>query len=951
MRGDYNLKATPILTNFTSGEITPKLRGRVDVAKYFNGCEELTNMIVTPQGGAFKRPGTKYIATASSTSSKTRLVPFEYSVDIAYVLCLVKYGLVTSIFKARAKIDLANAIFTHFTEDELPEVEYTQSADILYLFHHAHQPIQIMRFSDTNWTIMPLLLRDGPYLDTNTTDVTITPSAAAGKRQVIKGMAYGATMYVVVGQNVTGANLHYSADAKIWTAVDLSLNYPLNNVHFANSLFVAVGGNGSIVTSANGVSWTSRAAPGSATNTMYDVCYDTGIGKWIAIGSAGVIWTSADAITWAAETSGVATDLYGVCAKGTNGSQVQVVGAGGVIRTSTDASTWTGRTSGTTENLRSVTLYDEVAYRYYAVGDNGTILTSTNGTTWAAISCAVTNQLNRVISFLTTQLAVGNDGILISLNGAAVSEYKRVDTTIDLYAALDTNVSVPFAGGTDGFIVQIYTTEWRFRLLNIVTQTLTASDDLFINERDTTYPRHIRVQGTTNWGWGTIISFTSSRAVTIDVREEIAGTAATTDWRLGAFYNNNFPACGQFYEQRLCLANAPSYPQTIWLSVSGDFTNFQPTELDGTVTDSMGMALTVASNTIEPILWMRGANVLLLGTPNGIWRLSGASSDSALSPTNITCKKQGTRGTASVPPQFVGPGSLYLQRLGRKIRELVYSYTDDAYLTPDMTILSEHITEDSIVDMTYQSEPFGILWCVRNDGYLLSMTYERDQQVVAWSKHSFIAGSGVIESVASIPGTYQDDLYLTMRATINGADVRHIMVLSSFDYDAAIADAFFVDDGITFSGTGTSITGLAHLEGETVEILGDGLVQATKKVTSGAVTAATAIVAKAQVGFPFTSVLQTVNLEAGARSGTSQGKIKRIIQAIVRFLETGNASMGYDSTRTDAISFTAGALTSGDKIINFPKGWNREAYVYIKSDDPLPCNVLCIIPEVETNER
>lgn len=82
-------KASPIKTNFTAGELSPRLDGRTDIAKYDNGCEVLENFVVQPQGGAKRRPGTKYIKNSRFTNSnnlETRLLPFVFNTDQSYAI-------------------------------------------------------------------------------------------------------------------------------------------------------------------------------------------------------------------------------------------------------------------------------------------------------------------------------------------------------------------------------------------------------------------------------------------------------------------------------------------------------------------------------------------------------------------------------------------------------------------------------------------------------------------------------------------------------------------------------------------------------------------------------------------------------------------------------------------------------------------------------------------------
>ena len=159
--------------------------------------------------------------------------------------------------------------------------------------------------------------------------------------------------------------------------------------------------------------------------------------------------------------------------------------------------------------------------------------------------------------------------------------------------------------------------------------------------------------------------------------------------------------------------------------------------LGGTVADDDAIIYTIASNQVNAIRFMTATRTLIIGTAGGEFTVSGGGTDSAITPTNILIKKQSNHGSANVDAIAVGNATLFLQRAKRKIRELAYNFDVDGYLAPDMTILAEHITESGITQMTYQQEPNQIVWGVRDDGELIGLTYQREQQVTAWHRHIF----------------------------------------------------------------------------------------------------------------------------------------------------------------------------------------------------------------------
>ncbi len=209
-----------------------------------------------------------------------------------------------------------------------------------------------------------------------------------------------------------------------------------------------------------------------------------------------------------------------------------------------------------------------------------------------------------------------------------------------------------------------------------------------------------------------------------------------------------------------------------------------------------------------------------------------------------------------------------------------------------MTILAEHISESGINQMSYQQEPNQIIWCVREDGRLVGLTYQREQQVVAWHQHifggAFGAGIAVCESIATIPTDDKEyQTWVIIKRTINGSTKRYVEYINTFDFTETDNTTFnFLDSQLSYSGSATTtITGLDHLEGQTVSVLANGSTHPDRTVTGGSITLARSAT-KVKVGLKYTSLLQTMRLDAGAQNGTSQAKTKRIFNISVRLYES-----------------------------------------------------------------
>ena len=490
-------------------------------------------------------------------------------------------------------------------------------------------------------------------------------------------------------------------------------------------------------------------------------------------------------------------------------------------------------------------------------------------------------------------------------------------------------------------------------------RTLTASSTTGINDNQgwlaTDVGREVKFRD----GYGKITGYTSSTVVTWEILEDTGSGSHSTDWSLGAFSDTTgHPSCVTFFEQRLVFAATLSQPQTIFFSKSGDYENMNENR-GGTVADDDAIIYTIASNQVNAIRFMTATRTLIIGTAGGEFAVSGGSVDTAITPTNILIKKQSNNGAANVDALAVGNATLFLQRAKRKLRELAYNFDVDGYVAPDLTILAEHISEGGFKQLSYQQEPNQIIWCVRNDGQLVGLTYQREQQVVAWHRHIF-GGNAVCESVATIPT--DDSEYQTWvinKRTINGSTKRYVEFLHKYDFDETDDTSFnFLDSQLEYDGSAvTTIGGLSHLEGEEVSILADGATHPNKTVSSGQITLDRSS-SKVKVGLPYTSLLQTMRIDAGAQNGTSQSKTKRIYEITARLYESIGIEVGPDLNNMERIPFRSSAdamdsgitVFTGDKEIEFRGNYETDGFIFVRQTQPLPLTILSLYPKLQTND-
>ncbi|KKL28062.1 hypothetical protein LCGC14_2378910, partial [marine sediment metagenome] len=404
-----------------------------------------------------------------------------------------------------------------------------------------------------------------------------------------------------------------------------------------------------------------------------------------------------------------------------------------------------------------------------------------------------------------------------------------------------------------------------------VAVAVTASSIVGINNGlgflSTDVGRLVRIDNGAFWGWGIIVGFTSTTIVDVHVKKTFAAATGTVDWRLGAWSDTTgWPKTGGFFEQRLYVASTDDQSQTLWGSQTGDFENFKPDDDTGTVEADDSLNFTLSADSINEIRWISaGEDTLAIGTTGGEWVPS--ASGIVITPLDITIRRQTTHGSALIAPLRIDHVVLFVQRAGRKIREFVFNFEIDSFLAPDLTRLAQHITVPSIVEMAFQQEPDSLVWVVRSDGILPTLTFRRDEDVVGWARQiiggSFSGGATIVDSVISIIGdddpsqvqssANRNEVWLIVKRTINGATKRYMEFVEGY-YDSLIhdqEDAYYSDSIITYDGASTTtITGLSHLEGETVKVWGDGAILPDVVVSSGQVILATAVKV-AQIGLAY----------------------------------------------------------------------------------------------------
>jgi len=417
-------------------------------------------------------------------------------------------------------------------------------------------------------------------------------------------------------------------------------------------------------------------------------------------------------------------------------------------------------------------------------------------------------------------------------------------------------------------------------------------------------------------------------------------------------------------------ASTAAATQMVWLSEVGDYEDFEEGVKDA---DSLSLVIP----TTNDIRWVEALEALLVGTSGDEWRVGSNDLETPITPTNFTVKQQSNHGNRNIQPAKVNEQILFVDFVGRKVRELTFN--GDKYIAPDLTSLAEHITESGIVCMAHQKNPDSILWCVLDDGSLICLTYEREQNVVAWAKQPI---DGDVLSVCVTPGEDEDEIYISVFRTIIGETVTYesktvtyedetVTLVSYVTYiekmmprlfGTDIEDAFFVDSGITFESAiaTTTVTGLTHLVGETVTILADGEVQDSKVVDEDGEIELDTAANKVQVGLPFTYKLEPMRPDISGPGGITHGSLVKVPEMGISFLNAMNAKYGVDDDTLYDIDWTNAqwennteitGLFAGDVVVSVDGGFTLDNNLIISGSSPLPCTVRALIPRMDVTGR
>ena len=918
-------RVSQIKTNWTAGEISKDLFGRVDITKYANGAETLENFIVQPHGGITRRPGTRFVKEVKTSSAKPRLIPFEFSTTQAYVIefgnlyvrfykdngsileanktisgatqanpCVVtatshgydngdeiyiasvvgmtelngKYykiknkttntfeltdiddtNINSSAFTAYGSAGTAARVYTvttTYATADLFDLQFAQSADVLYIAHPSYTPRKLTRTAHTTWTISDITFTDGPYQDENITTTTLTPSHTSGSSRTITASA------------TTGIN---GGDGFQTTDVGRLISVGHQATAWAASTAYAVGdvrrNSGNVYECIKaGTSDGSGGPSGEG-----DEIVDNGA-TWKFLRDGGIQWG------YCTVTARTNTTVVTVTVNETFGG------------TSAESKWRLGAWCDTTGFPAAVAFYEQ---RLFWAGSS-----EQPQTLWGSKSGDYENH---------TPGTLDDDPVIYTLATDQVNVIKWL---------------------SPGKVMAIGTVGGEF----IFSGSTTA---------DALTPTNVRV-----------------------VREGTRGSASHTPIRIDnvvIFIQRQKRKIREFVYQ----FDSDSFQSPDLTILSNQVTKGGVTEIAFQQEPSTIIWGVKADGQLIGMTYLRDQQVVAwhrhkLGGTSGSCTITVSDYANIAAGTTLTfTKSDGSEVTFT--SEAAGASDPADTSLGWRPNTSNNVTADNIYTRinahSDFTVANPAAAVVTVEETTRAGA--GPLTVVSSDTTRLATT---DQAIP------------IVESLAIIPSstTGEEELWMIVQRTINGTTRRYIEYLSNqfdVDEDETKADAFFIDSGLTYSSTAaSSISGLDHLEGEAVSILGDGSVYTKRNVSSGAISSIDPTVEKAQIGLTQQCTMKTLRPEAGGDDGTAQSKTKRDFEVTLRFISTLGGQIGPDTSNLDEIIFRTGSdpmdssppLFTGDKKVSVRGGWDTDGQMLYINDEPLPVHITALITRIITHD-
>ena len=697
---------------------------------------------------------------------------------------------------------------TNSVLDEIPTINASQSGDVLFFACPTRKPFLLTRTLDeTNasraednsiWTISEYDSEDGPYGNVNAENTLSMLITGTETEEEI-----GDVQFDVKNNLVIVANHGLQTGQRI----NLHVNNT-NNSKTGNTQIIIKDGTVdptitvSVTPNATDNKFTTTKSHGLEDNDIIHVAYTSNL-------TGG---------TWASESIDNTTDLYVVTARLYTFQLASSEGG--------DALTFTGVGSGVYFGTNKAS--DGGAFQ---AGDKLIGDSTMSSPDWTTADSNKDNYFYVVYS-TSVSFQISND----PNNKAFDINYQDLDAAVPPVLGTQFTGKITlkrrkFAKDSDITLtsrVNVPVTGWDNTSSSNGGQTFTDSDIgrlVRLNPLADTSTR----RGGIRWSWGIITAVNANGyQCTVNLKTDLSPNPDTTngtpEWRFGAFSGfsnystgvftgNGYPKISQIYQQRFVFASTVFEPSTVWLSRTGNFYNFAPTELSAqdtpvitggitseTIVDSNALTFTIDSDTLDEIMWIIDSKKMALGTSAGVYFLYGTETNLAVTPTRFTVSRETSYSATTIEPVIVSNVIIYPQRGGREVQELEFSGAEDQWLQSRISMKAyDMISTSSIIKVAWQERPNPIVWFVLDYGQVLTLSYDRSVKFKAWSSHTFggahDGGIAKVTDIAIIPRTDYDQVWFKIKRTIDGSEVSYIETLDRFPSENAITrnELIFLD--------------------------------------------------------------------------------------------------------------------------------------------------------------
>ena len=453
----------------------------------------------------------------------------------------------------------------------------------------------------------------------------------------------------------------------------------------------------------------------------------------------------------------------------------------------------------------------------------------------------------------------------------------------------------------------------------------------------------------------------------VDEEDQDWMTQATSEWRLGVWhpatssdeYPVTYPTKVTIHQQRLTWAGMTDRPW-IWTSNSYAYKNYAPSDYEGAVSDSNSISLDISTDKVSDIFWMKSVKSLLVGTELGEVRIY--SSGTAITPTDVASNRESSYGSFDADPIVNDDNIVFIQRLQRTLRSLSYDYNQDAFVGPELTILAESLTAGGIKKVVFQKEPNNTYWCLKEDGTLLSLTYDKSQDVIGWSKSSLAGEDVKIIDLTVLPSNEngQDMVMFAVERTVNGVRRRYLELLSrNFIPSLEYKEVSFLDCHVHVVDENPFdiVMGLDFLEGQIVRVMDEGAFVGDYVVTDGQIVL-DSLCTDVMVGLPYDAHFETLERDYQDKQlSTKMSKLRvyklrlyvdRTLGLTLHRLEKGSETKLVTFNPANSMDSAPEPIT-GKVTVEVPSAWDCDYRLKITSEPGFPCTVSGILLGVEIN--